>query len=502
MGNMGNMGNNYQQTNQSNQSNNRTRSSRSRSGISTQNNGQDSSSSANRSSRTNRSRNASNPNPSISGGQGNRPSAPSAPGGTAGEGIQIQGGGAQGSPGAGTGSKTGVRRNITDRALQQNAILYLESSNTVGIIDQPLTVEIVLSNKKKEEFDRLAFSIQYDPNDMLLAAGKGADGAWLKAGVISLPTASAKVAAATGATENSVLAANSSLFTVKQNLVDSSNGLVFFELAAKKPVTQEGTVARLTFVPLREVQTNVSFLFVNPIQRDLEKEPLTCLNLAGEDRLGSSFSQSDGVVNLDLQIFKSQEDAQRQPSITKAGENSEEEEEKGAPINLSLVSRSTDVNVGDTVEVDVMVSNPDRKSFDSVNLLIAYNPRVLEPVDGDKNAEGINVFDSKYQDKFPLDFPILNRIDKEKGIIDYRKKTMRKPCRSQGALATIQFRAIRPTTKTTFRVFLSETRQEPTTGLSYRYQDRLGDSSDPFDGVTTCSIGVRPTTAYLTKDKY
>lgn len=423
--------------------------------------------------------------------KGNR--SPAA-GGAAGEGVQIQGG----SQGASSKVRAGVRRPVSDQTLQQNAVLFLKSSNSIGILNEPLIVSVELANKKNEEYDRLAFTLHYNPQDLLLASEKGADGNWVKANAISLPAASPKNASAAGEAKSALLASDSSQFKIVQNTVDSQNGLIFFEMkAVGKAVSVEGAIVNLTFIPLREAQTSIVFQFINPIQREPEKEPITCLTLAGDDQLGTSFSKADGVVNLDLSVYKTQEDAKREPLVKKSGDTTEEEEEKGTPIALSLAVRNEDVSIGDTVNVDIVVSNPDRKSFDAVNLLIAYNPRFFEPVDGDKNAPGVNVNDSECQERFPLDFPVINVIDKEKGIIDYRKKAMRKACRSQGVLATIQLRALRPTIKTTLRVFLSETRQEPTTGISFRYQDRLGDASDPFDGVKTCSIAVRPTTAFF-----
>jgi hypothetical protein len=484
----------YNNNNQGNssQSNSRSRSNRSRSR--SQTDGQNTANSRNTRSNPASTTAAPNATGNVK-SKGNRP--PASTGGAAGEGVQVQGGAPQGSS---SNAKAGARRPVADQTIQQNAILLLKSSTSVGVLNDPLIVSVELANKKKEEIDRLAFTLRYDPQDLLLAVEKGADGNWVKANTIPLPASSPKDASASvsGAAKISLLASDSSKFKIVQNLVDSQNGLISFEMTAiGKPVAVDGAIVLLTFVPIREAQTTVAFQFINPIKREPEKEPITCLTLAGEDQLGTRFSKSDGVINLDLSIYKSQEDAEREPLIAKSGDKADEDEEKGAPITLSLDVRDGEVSVGDTVNVDVVVSNPDRKSFDAVNLLIAYNPHVFEPVDGDKNAPGINVNDSENKERFPMDFSVVNNIDKEKGIIDYRKKAMRKPCRAQGVLATIQLRALRPTTKTTFRLFLSETRQEPTTGVSFRFQDRLGDASDPFDGVKTCSVGVRATTASL-----
>ncbi|MBN2329680.1 MAG: hypothetical protein JXR73_21240 [Candidatus Omnitrophica bacterium] len=420
----------------------------------------------------------------------NPPSAPSGGDG----GIQIQG--ARSSK-----YQTGFGKDETEEQIRQNASLYLRPSKSVAVIHQPVTVDVVLSNKKKLEYDRLSFLLHYDPKDVLLTSGKDAAGDWIKIDQIPIPTQKASPASVSGeaVSKPEFLAGDASVFQIAANSIDDQKGLIFFDMkTVGKPSTLEGAVLSLTLVPLRETVAHVSFEFINPFERDPAREPFTRMMLGDRDQLGASFSQADGVIHLDLPIYESLDKAKRQPQILKAGESTEKEED-GASIELSLAPRRSEINVGEIVNVDVVISNPDRKVFDSVNLLIAFNNRVFEPVDADERAPGVNIADQEYLDKFPFDFPVVNIVDKEKGIIDYRKKAMRKPCRSEGVIATIQLRAVRPTMKTTFRLFLSETRQEPTTGLSYRYQDRLGDPHDPFDGVFTCSLGVRATTAYLDK---
>ncbi len=396
-----------------------------------------------------------------------------------------------------------IHRSITDTTLRQYTTLYLESPTQYAIVKQPITVSIGLSNKKKAKFDRLGFLIQYDPLDFEIISGKDAPGDGEKVTAIPLPNAAVKssTSASPLAKENQWLVTNTKEFTITRNSVDSDRGMISLEIhSVSEAFTGEGSVIPITLLPLRESKASISFLYIDPIQKgqkEAAKNPMTRVSFKEKDQLGTRFSLADGVVNLDLPIFSSLQEAERQPIITKAGEKTLEEKVDGETLQLSLIPKKEEINVGELIHVDVVVTNPEKKPFDEVNLLIAYNPRVFEPVDGDEAATGINLADKDYSANIPLDFALLNIIDKDKGIIDYRKKATRKPVRAEGVIATIQLRAILPTQKSTFRLFMSDTGKVPTTSLSYRYADRLGDPSDPFDGVTTCSIGVRPTTAFL-----
>ena len=420
-------------------------------------------------------------------------SLPGAPSGGAADALQIQGGASMGSS---SGSR--VIRNTPEIKIRKNATLYLSAPRTFAVLKEPFTVNVVLSNKTKAEYDRLSFLLQYNPKDLLLTVGQDASGEWGETASVAVSSSTETKRSGLTSKEDLFLADDASSFAITQNTVDSENGLIFMDMSSKKgPLTLDGKIVQLTFLPLRETRTSISFLYVNPILRDPSKEPLTRLSLKDQDQLGTRFSQADGVLDLELSIFQSLEQAERQPIVTKAGVETDEMEV--GTIALSLVARNEEINVGDIVNVDVVLSNPDAKAFDTVYLLMAYNPRIFEPIDSDDRATGVNISDRDYGETFPLDFPILNVVDKDRGIIDYRKKAMGRPVRAEGTLATIQLKAIRPTKKSTFRLFINDTGKEPTTGLFYRYQDRLGQETDPFDGVSTCSVGVRATTAFLKK---
>ncbi len=406
-----------------------------------------------------------------------------------------------------TGSGSGRKYLAKSKPLlttRPTANLYLDGDSPVGVINEPKVIKILIDNKAQLKFDRVSLVIKYNPDDLVISTGKDASGTLIKAESIALTSEPALdtpgESKINNVKEETLISANQSNLQIVENRIDAENGLIYLDIKTQKePIAWNGLVAQFTCIPIHVTNTNLSFIFVNPEKRDPAKEPLTSLSLSEKDQLGSRFSAADGIINLDLLIFESRDKAKKSSLITKVGDEESSDDSQTENASLILIPRQSQVNVGDIMEIDVYLKNPGKKVFDSIGLLIAYNTRIFEPVDGEKADSGINIEDKKYKNNFSLDFPILNVIDKEKGIIDYRKKAMRKPVRSEGVFATVRLRAIKPTKKTTFRMFISSKGEEPTTGVFYRLQDRLGNSSDPFDGVETCSVGVRPTTAYLSK---
>lgn len=402
------------------------------------------------------------------------------------------------------------------------ANFYLDTASTVAVVDEPFTVSVVLSNNPKLEFDRLAFTLKFDPADIVPVVDKNAVNDWQPTSEIvleSVPepeetkttsdtstTATKETATALStsakSTDSKFFVTNEAVFGIKENTIDRQNGMIRFDVETVEGIgaKNSGEIVQITFLPLRPARTKISFVFFEG-DSDINQDPLTALSKDGVDSLGTRFRNTDGVINLDMEIYESREKAGDRPTIAKAGDRSTSDDDASDVLSthLHLIARQKVIDIGDTIDIDVYLENPNSDQIDTVNLLIAYNPRIFSPVDGDDFSPGLNIIDKPYVPKFPFDFPVLNTIDSDQGIIDYRKKGFQKKIRSEGVIATIKLQAIRPTTKTTFRVFLNESGEEPTTGVFYRYHDRLGDPTDPFDGVTTCAVKVRPTTAYLKK---
>ncbi|MFB3785646.1 MAG: cohesin domain-containing protein [bacterium] len=409
------------------------------------------------------------------------------------------------------------------------AMFYVDTPNPSLVVNQPFSVIVALSNTGKVEYDHLAFTLYFDPADIEPISGvdEGGAGKPLTSIPLTPPAPEAgkdeKAAAAASPDEGtgksaekstsnapdggeeagSFIAKNQERYKIIRNEVDAVKGMIRFEAESVGQTSKDsGLIAQIQFMPLRVTSTSLSFVFSDPFGGETEGQgQWTALTLKGADQLGSRFMEADGVVNLNLNVFETLEKAREKPSVKdlKAQSKNVSEDAAAFGTQITLVPRQEQIDVGDEVDVDVVLDNPHAEMIDAVSLLIAYNPRVFEAVDLDDFSPGVNLSDEEYRAKFPFDFPMVNEIETDKGVIDYRKKTVKKPIRADGVFATFRLRAVRPTTKTTFRVFLNEKGEEPTTGAFYHFQDRLGDPADPFDGVTTCSLTVRPTTAYLSK---
>ncbi|MGI6454875.1 MAG: hypothetical protein ACOX5R_04545 [bacterium] len=446
-------------------------------------------------------------------------------GGDAG-GIQIQGGGANagapGAPGAAPGQVAPQQKRRAGAGqgtaapqvkLRPVATLYADSKPLVKVLDEPFYVDILLSNPQKAGFDNMAFALKYDPAEMTPVDIDQGDFDSATEIRISEQASLSEIDETTGGLADRVvvrapeitsfIAKRPDKFNIVTNSINPEEGLIKLETRVMSETsTDSGLVARIHFMPRKEtMDADLNFVFYDPHNPQSE-ELLTRMTLNGEDKLGSSYDPLDGVANLSLQIYSSLEKAKERPVVKTQNERFASSEDGEAFLtHIFLEPQADTVEVGDIVNVDVFLANPDQQIFDSINLMIAYNPLIFEAIDGNDYKNGVNLIDEPYQDKFPFDFPVLNSIDVSRGIIDYRMQGFKVPIRSEGIVATIQLRAIRPTKKTTLRVFLNETGSPPTTGIFYRNQDRLGDPADPFDGVTTASITVQPTTAYLKKVK-
>lgn len=383
--------------------------------------------------------------------------------------------------------------------LRRVATIYLDARNQTVALNQPFTVDVKVSVPEEMAFDKLAFTLRYSPEDLLPIEGIDSKKQWIPARTVqTLPEGGGDEAPSPDVGKTSKLAPAGFLLagaagktSVIANGIDPKAGMIQF--AADTPNASRtgiSVIARLTFVPLRETkETRIEFIFADPkiaIDRDL---PLTFLHKNDQDVLGTSSNPQDGVIPLDLAIISS--------IAAELTERTDERETQERTVTLQLVPRQQEADTGDEIEVDVVLSNPEKKTIDRVDLLVLYNPRVLEALDASPALPGVNIDGRSYKKQFPFDYPMLNIVDTGKGIIDYRQRAVKNSIRSDGVLATIHFHALRPTKKTTLRLLVNETGEVPTTGVSFRNEDRLGNPEDPFDGFQTTSLTVQATTAYL-----
>lgn len=381
---------------------------------------------------------------------------------------------------------TGKSQDIPKPNVPTINTLYLDAKNTNVVVNEPFVVTVKLNIGKEILVDSISFVLSYDTDLLLPVQGKSNTGEWV-------PADSVTTQAADSEDRNNLFTEQSDRIAIEENKIDTSEGRIVFSASAPQTVLRNNvTIAQLTFVPLQTSdRTSIEFSFAGTEAPDGLNLQTSLLHQE-EDLLGTKANPSDGVVPLRLRITDStsSDEPNKKPKPRK-------ENPTDKPVKLSLISEHTAVDVGDTFEVQVQLGNPDQKALDSVSLLILFNPQVLQVVDSTPSSSGVNIDDQVNPAQFPFDFDVLNRVDNDKGIIDYRKKALKTNVRGTGHLATIQFRALQATSKTEFRILIHETGQYPTTGVTYKNHDVLGSSQDITDGIASTSVSIRAKTAYL-----
>ena len=419
-------------------------------------------------------------------------------------------------PGGGGAPAKNVKNTKDKQPTRPVATFLVNSNDSIAVLGQPVTLDVILSNPNRVGFNKLGFAIEYNPEFMIpiinFTAGTGeysTASAMVTSGSSDAAQDEDKSSAASSSNQKTntlgqfLLSKSPERYTIKTNEIDSKKGRILFSMDVKDETSVDtGIVARVDFMPLKETpKSSIKFDMTTGVDQDTN-HPLTFLSLNEKDQLGSSsYDPSDGVINFDMEIVSSLDKIKERPIVKKENQHFSNKGDDVFDTSITLIPRQKEVEVGETIDFDVYVANPNKDPIDAVSVFLAYNPRVFEPVDTDDYETGININDKEYVTNFPFDFPLTNSIDDEKGLIDFRKRVNRSPVRGEGVLATIRLKAIRPTQKTTLKILMSENGEEPTTGLFYRKTDRLGDPSDPSDGVKTTSIAIRPSIAYLNKIK-
>lgn len=378
---------------------------------------------------------------------------------------------------------------------------YLTLNADQIIVGDAFSMDLQLSNPKKAGFDRLSVVLQFDP--VFLRPVKGPptaedESAELAASMIDEATfapARRRIMAVADTKKQPYIReafSQGNRLSLYENVVDTEQGLInyMFELE-NETATARGRVASIFFEALQPTRrTFVSFRFGKPPAEGLEaaSELGTALVRGSEDVLGLPLRPDDGTIDRGITILSEKPSKTRVRSLEPRRTS-----EEVFTTRLRLVPESRRIVVDEEFNVYVELENPDHIRFDQVSLLIAYNPRVLEVIDYDADnaiTRGVNIHDGSYRDVFPFDFFLVNRVNPETGLIDYRMRGYRRPLLSEGVLGCIRFRAVKSTSKTTLRMFIDRDGQDPTTGVFYRFKDVLADSADPTDGISTCSLRI------------
>lgn len=363
-------------------------------------------------------------------------------------------------------SKNASRASVPKPRFVSKTYLYLESSHLAVKMGEPFTVDVRLSGKAETKFDRLGFVLSYDPEMIKPVMDQRADGTWFDAQTMELP-----------------FAKNLEDVRIEQNEINVHDGSIHFSARLAEPLpAKTTTVARMIFVPVGQGKsTRIEFLS----KSDEGNEALSFAQLGDQDVLGSSKDAFDGVIPLDIYI---QDEASTSNGLIKS--QTDKQGSSLMPATLHLVVDKHNVDVGNYVDLDIVLNNPAQLPVDEVEFLVMYNTRILHVLNFDTaQSQGLSSASG-------LD------VNTEKGIMRYQGTFRKTKADAQTTIASIRFRATAPTTKTTFKVLVHKRGTLPSTGAYYKGQDILGDPSIVTDGVQTTSVSVRPTLSYLEHNKF
>ncbi|MBD3267948.1 hypothetical protein GF373_14880, partial [bacterium] len=225
-------------------------------------------------------------------------------------GIQILGkaqAGKQAAPGKKRApSKKGAKKKAPTQSV---ATYYLSSLNTVALLNQPMTVDIVLSNPKKLGFNKFGFMLEYNPDILVPITEFDEENNKPILAYELVTSASAEQAEEaernqTSAEKNNLapsflLAETKHTYQITQNEIQPGKGIIQFEAQVKnESSTDQGIVAQVTFLPVKETKnSSITFSFQDD---DNDNQPPTFLLENGNDQLGSGFNPIDGTVNYDF----------------------------------------------------------------------------------------------------------------------------------------------------------------------------------------------------------
>ncbi len=379
---------------------------------------------------------------------------------------------------------TGKAANKRDKKSEPPKVLatkpqiYIQASTNPVLLDEEFDLDFRFQNPKNKGYDRFEFTLKYDPEYFEF---------------ISSSTDSETLQIADQAIDKkpTIREVNSGSLSYYVNEVFPATGTIHYLLElSDESSTASGLVATARFRGIKQCRP-MEFEFISELQdpdglpNGLRKSGVT---LDGVDILGNVENPTDGLLSQRVGVKTEQEREISDRTLAQ-----DENVEKSFNTNLRLWTPRRQIVLGEEFDVYVDLENPDADIFDQISLLIAFNPRVLAVVDYDDNnaiTQGVNIHDGTYRETFPFDYSNVNKVDQERGVIDYRMRAYRKGLRAEGTLAAIRFRALQTTTKTTLRLLVDLESEEPTSGLFYRFEDVLGDSQDPADGLATTSIQI------------
>jgi hypothetical protein len=349
-------------------------------------------------------------------------------------------------------------------------VLYLDPPDMFVTQAEPFEVELRLSNPTQELFDSLAVTLAYDPTKLELLDADP-----------STPEGELSSAWEGLAERYGWLAEQPSLYYERSD-PDQGQIEIRFQTPEGKTDVLEGTLGRFRLVPLASGgETSLTFV----VEDDETAEIITFIRQDEADILGSPNQPDDGVLDARFRVS---------PEVAMT----EAVEEQGGDYKTRILFDPplADVALGETFDVDIVLENPVEVPFDTLILVLGYNPRVLRAMDYDQNnwsKDGVNIHDGDSVALFPFTDRITNQVLRQEGVILYRAASPHEPIRAEGVIATIRFTAIGPTDQdgTPIKVGFHQVRQSLNSGLFLRGRDVLAESEVPTDGFSSFYAIVR-----------
>ncbi len=319
---------------------------------------------------------------------------------------------------AGGGPK-GQRVTVRTPLTADYPTLFFEPLDAFIVKDATFDVDLLLSNSKGLEFDKMVIIIQYNPNVLSVQdfEPQTEEAQWNQ-GLDDLRKRYRWIAESPNLYEESL---------------DTATGHISIRLHAPDGEAQtiQGLVARLRFVPLVDSgRTALRILTTDPETGT----PLTSLTLKGKDLLGEPEIPDDGVLSAVFRVVPGENAGQNGAML--AGDYR---------TRIRFEPSEAGVSLGDHFDVNVVLDNPREVPFDMVTLVLRYDQRRLRIIDYDQNnwiKVGVNLNDGPYGSNFPFTVRTRNIVSPVDGVILYQSGSPEQAIRTEGVLTTIRFAAI------------------------------------------------------------
>lgn len=156
------------------------------------------------------------------------------------------------------------------------------------------------------------------------------------------------------------------------------------------------------------------------------------------------------------------------------------------------------VNLNDTFNLDLYLTNSDSTTFDSVLSWISFDPAVLQVQDYNLSKPGIQI-QSDPLGIYGFDFHMANSADNTTGKIDFQESfSLGGTSNATGIFARINFKALALSPSTIINLdFNPVWGLTPTTAVLRSGGDVLGSSSNHTDATAGATVAVVPEPATL-----